>query len=53
MLGLERFQYRSLRIALALMRSTPNNCMGVLGGIPPLAERFAYLNFRYLVAAFN
>jgi ribonuclease HI len=26
--------------------------MGVLSGIPPLAERFAYLNFRYLAAAF-
>jgi hypothetical protein len=26
--------------------------MGVLSGIPPLAESFAYLNFRYLVAAF-
>jgi hypothetical protein len=34
------------------MRSTPNNCLGVLSGIPPLAESFAYLNFRYLVAAF-
>jgi hypothetical protein len=52
MLGLERVQYRSLRIALGLMRSTQNNCLGVLGGIPSFAERFAYLNFRYLVAAF-
>jgi hypothetical protein len=26
--------------------STPNDCLGVLGGIPPLAERFVYLNFR-------
>jgi hypothetical protein len=34
------------------MGSTPNNCLGVLSGIPPLAERFSYLNFRYLVAAF-
>jgi hypothetical protein len=32
--------------------STPNNCLGVLSGIPSLAERFEYLNFRYLVAAF-
>jgi hypothetical protein len=32
--------------------STPNNCLGVLGGILPLAERFAYLKFRYLFAAF-
>jgi hypothetical protein len=52
MLGLERVQYRALRISLGLMGSTPNNCLGVLGGIPPLAERIAYWNFRYLVAAF-
>jgi hypothetical protein len=52
MLGLERVQYRALRIALGLMGSTPNNCLGVLSDIPPLAERFAYLNYRYLVAAF-
>jgi hypothetical protein len=52
MLGLERVQYRALSIALGLMGSTPKNCLGVLSGIPPLAERFAYLNFRYLVAAF-
>jgi hypothetical protein len=47
-LGLERVQYLALRIALG-----PNNFLGVLGGIPPLAEKFAYLNFRYLVAAFD
>jgi hypothetical protein len=52
MLGLERVQYRALRVALGLMGYTPNNCLGVIGGIPPLAERFAYLNFRYLVAVF-
>jgi hypothetical protein len=52
MLALEKVQYQSLRIALGLMGSTPNNCLGVLSGIPPLAERFAYLNFRYCVAAF-
>jgi hypothetical protein len=34
------------------MGSTLNNCLGVLGGIPSLEEIFAYLNFRYLVAAF-
>jgi hypothetical protein len=27
MLGLERVQYRALRIALGLMGSTPNNCL--------------------------
>jgi hypothetical protein len=52
MLGLERVQYRALRIALALMGSTRNNYLCVLSDIPPLAERFAYLNFRYLVSAF-
>jgi hypothetical protein len=52
MLGVERVQYRELRITLGLMGSTPNNCLGVLCGIPPLAEKFAYLNFRYFVAAF-
>jgi hypothetical protein len=45
MLGLER-------VVLGLMGSTLNNCLGVLSGIAPLAEKFAYLNFRYLVAAF-
>jgi hypothetical protein len=34
------------------MGSTPNNCLGVLSGTPPLAERFTYFNFRYLVAVF-
>jgi hypothetical protein len=52
MLGLERVKHRALRVALDLMESTPNNCLCVLSGIPPLAERFAYLNFIYLVAAF-
>jgi hypothetical protein len=47
-----KVQYRALRIALVLLGSTPNNCLSALTGIPPLAERFAYLNFRYLVAAF-
>jgi hypothetical protein len=51
-LGLERVHYRTLRIAFGLMGSTPNNCLGVISGIPPLAERFPFLNFRYLVAAF-
>jgi hypothetical protein len=52
MLGLERVQYRALRVALGLMGSTPNKCLGVLSGIPQLAGRFTYFNFRYLVAAF-
>jgi hypothetical protein len=29
---LEMVQYRSLRIALGLMGSIPNNCLGVLDG---------------------
>jgi hypothetical protein len=49
---LERVQYRALRVALDLMGSIPNNCLGVLSGILPLVERFAYLNIRYFVAAF-
>jgi hypothetical protein len=53
MLGLEGVQYRALRIALGLMMgSTSNNCLCVLSGMPTLAERFAYLNYRYFVAAF-
>jgi hypothetical protein len=52
MLGLKWVQYRALRIALCLMGSIPNNCLGVFGGIAPLAEIFAHLNFRNLVAAF-
>jgi hypothetical protein len=52
MLRLERVQYRGIRIALELMCSTPNNSLGVLSGIAPLAERFLYMNFRYLVAVF-
>jgi hypothetical protein len=52
MLALERVQYRALKIALGLMGSIPNNCLAVLSGIPTLAERFAYLYFRYVYAAF-
>jgi hypothetical protein len=52
MLGSEKVQYGALRIALGQMGFTPNNFLGVLGSIPPLEEKFAYLNFRYLVAAF-
>jgi hypothetical protein len=52
MLWLERVQYRGIRIALGLLFSTPNNSLGVLSGIAPLAKRFVYLNFRYLVAVF-
>jgi hypothetical protein len=51
MLALELVEYRSLRIALGLIGSTPKNCLGVLGGIPPLAKRLAYLIFRFLIAA--
>jgi hypothetical protein len=49
MLRLERVEYRGIRIALGRMCSTPNNSLGVLSGIA-LAERFVYLNLRYLVA---
>jgi hypothetical protein len=36
-MGLERVQSRALRVVLALLGSTPNNCIGVLSGIPPMA----------------
>jgi hypothetical protein len=36
MLGLQRVQYQALRVALGLMGSTPNNCLDVVSGIPPL-----------------
>jgi hypothetical protein len=52
MFRMETVQYRRIRIALGLMSSTLNNSLGVLNGIAPLAERFVYLNFRYLVAVF-
>jgi hypothetical protein len=51
-LGREKVQYGAFRIALDLLKSTPNNCLGVLGGIPSLVDRLAHLNFRYFVAAF-
>jgi ABC-type uncharacterized transport system permease subunit len=35
------------------MQSTPNNSLGVLRGIFPLAERFIYLNYRFLVTVFH
>jgi hypothetical protein len=44
MLRLERVQYRGIKIALGLMYSTPNNSLGVLSGIAPLAEMFVILN---------
>jgi hypothetical protein len=47
-----RVQYRDIRLALGLMCSNPNNSQLVLSGIPPLPERFVYLNFRYFVAVF-
>jgi hypothetical protein len=52
-LKLERLQYRSLRITLGLIESTPNNSLGVLSGVSPLAERCMYLNYRYLVTIFH
>jgi hypothetical protein len=52
-LKLERLQYRGLRIALGLMQSTPNNSLGVLSGVSPLAEKCMYLNYRYLVTVFH
>jgi hypothetical protein len=48
-LKLKRLQYRGSRI----MQSTPNNSLGVLSVVSSLAERCVYLNYRYLVAAFD
>jgi hypothetical protein len=31
------------------MQSTPNNTLGVLSGVSPLAKRCMYLNYRFLV----
>jgi hypothetical protein len=52
MLRLERVMYRGIRIALGHMCSTSNNSLEVLSGKAPLAERFVYLNFIYLVVVF-
>jgi hypothetical protein len=52
MLRFESVQYQGRRIGLGIMCSTPNNSLGVLSGIAPLAERFMFLNFKYLVAIF-
>jgi hypothetical protein len=52
-LRLERLQFRGLSLALGSMQSTPNNSLGVLSGVSPLAERCMYLNYRYLVTIFH
>jgi hypothetical protein len=53
LLGLNRVQYRALRVALGLMGTMPNIFLGVLSGIPPLEEWFAYLNFKYHIVWAN
>jgi ribonuclease HI len=53
LIKLERIQYRGIRIALGLMRSTPNISLGILSGIPPLEERFSYLNANFLIKIFG
>jgi hypothetical protein len=50
---LERLQYQGLWINLGLIQSTPNNSLGVLSGVSPLAERCMYLNYRYLATVFH
>jgi hypothetical protein len=35
------------------MQSTPNNSIGVLSGVSPLAERCMSLNYKYLVTVFH
>jgi hypothetical protein len=54
--GLARTQmvlYRTLRISMGLIGSTPNNSLRVLSGNPLLRHRLLYLNFRFLVNAFQ
>jgi hypothetical protein len=52
--GMARTHFlRGLRINLGLIQSTPNNSLGVLGGVSPLAERCMYLKYRYLVTVFH
>jgi hypothetical protein len=50
---LECIPYRALRISMGLMRSSPNNSLGVMSGIPQLRHRLFYLNFRYRVNTFQ
>jgi hypothetical protein len=38
---------------LGLLQSKPNNSLGVLSGVFPLAEICMYLNYRYLVTVFH
>jgi hypothetical protein len=35
------------------MQLTPNNSLGVLTGVSPMAERCKYLNYRYLATVFH
>jgi hypothetical protein len=53
MLKLERIQYRCLKIALGLMRSTHFQTLEVIGGVPSLRLRFSMLNHKYLISAFS
>jgi hypothetical protein len=53
MLKLERIQYRCLRIALGLMRSTHVQTLDVIGGVPPLRLRFSMLNHKNLISTFS
>jgi hypothetical protein len=47
---IERLKYCGIRILLGLIKSTPNNSLGML---PPLEHRMLYLNYRYLVKTFQ
>jgi hypothetical protein len=46
MLGLERVQYRALRIASGVMGFTPNNCLGFLSGGFTTGEKIHILEFQ-------
>lgn len=45
---LERIQYKALRIALGLRRSTPTNVILAEAKIPPLNLRFEYLGNNFI-----
>jgi hypothetical protein len=53
MLKLERIQYRCLRVALGLMKSTHVQTLEVIGGVPPLRLRFSMLDHKYLISTFS
>jgi hypothetical protein len=50
---LERIQWRVGRICFGLMGSTHVMSVEVLAGLPPIRQRFSFLNERFLVSALD